>query len=358
MVPLLSERWGNPSSTYGFGAKLRGDIEHAREAVAALVNGRPSEVVFTASGTEANNMAILSALAARPARKHIVTTAVEHSSVLAMVEALEARGYNVTRLQVDRDGLLDIAELDDAITEETGLVSVMWANNETGVLFPVEQAAGLCHDRGVSFHCDAVQAVGKTAIDVRRVPISYLTISGHKIHGPKGCGAMWVRRGAHCEPLIRGGHQERGRRGGTENVAGIVGLGVAAEEAARGLAAFGATVQPMRDYLEESIVEAVPHAERNGSPDKRLPNITNLAFPGLSSEALVLLLEREGVCVSAGSACLAASGEPSHVIRAMKPEYAGCSLRFSLDVSNTREDVQTAAMAVGRASRELYSTAP
>lgn len=282
-----------------------------------------------------------------------MTTAVEHSSVLAVADSLEAEGYKVTRLPVDRDGLLDVAAVADAVSDDTFLVSVMWANNETGTLFPIKEVAELCHARGVTLHCDMIQAVGKVPIDVRRIPINYATISGHKIHGPKGSAALWVARGAHCEPLIRGGHQERGRRGGTEDVAAIVGMGVAAEEAAKSLYEFEPTVQPMRDYLEESILRSVPGAERNGAAANRLPSISNIAFPGLSSEALVLLLEREGVCLSAGSACLAAAGEPSHVIRAMKPEYAGCSLRFSLDVTNSMDDVSLAVEAVSRVVRDL-----
>ena len=270
---------------------------------------------------------------------------------------LEKHGYRVTRLPVDRDGLLDLATLEAAITPDTAVVSLMWANNETGVLFPVADIATLCQQRGGRFHCDAVQAIGKLPIDLKSLPIDYLSLSAHKLGGPKGVGALVVRKGAPFAPHLHGGHQERGRRGGTENVAGIAGLGCAAELARAEQSAYTATVQPLRDRLETELLARIPSAERNGHANRRLPNTTNLTFPGIESEALLLLLDQAGVCASAGSACLADSDEPSHVVRAMKPASAASRqmVRFSLGVSTTAEEIETAisaaVAAVSRLSR-------
>lgn len=354
MLPYLTEEWGNPSSSYRFGAKLKAVIETARGQVAELLGASSREIVFTSGATEANNTAIHAALRVHPARRHIVTSAVEHSSVLSCCRALEREGVRVTVLPVDREGLLKQADVEAAITDETAVVSLMWANNETGVLFPVERIAELCRVRGVLFHCDAVQAVGKLPVDVRCVSADYLTLSGHKFHGPKGVGALFVRRGAPFTPLIHGGHQERGRRGGTENVALIAGLGVAAELAQKNVADYAARVRPLRDELEQGILGGIPDAELNGHPEQRLPNTTNISFRGVESEALLLLLDQAGVCASSGSACLADSDEPSHVVQAMKPESAASRqmVRFSLGAENTGEEVaaavSAAAEAVGR----------
>lgn len=355
MLPYLAEEWGNPSSSYRFGAKLKAVIETARAQVAELIGASSRDIVFTSGATEANNTAIHAALKAHPARRHIVTSAVEHSSVLSCCRAGEREGVRVTVLPVDREGLLKLADVEAAITEETAVVSLMWANNETGVLFPVERIAELCRARGVLFHCDAVQAAGKLPVDVRRLPVDYLTLSGHKFHGPKGGGALFVRRGAPFTPLIHGGHQERGRRGGTENLALMVGLGVAAELARKRLPDYARTVRPLRDTLEQGILSAIPDTELNGHPELRLPNTTNITFRGVESEALLLLLDQAGICASSGSACLADSDEPSHVVRAMKPESAASRqmVRFSLGVENTAEEVAAAVAALVEAVRRL-----
>ncbi len=357
MRPFLTERWGNPSSSYVFGSSLKSVIEEARGYVSALLGASSREIVFTGSATESNNTALLAALSADPSKRHIITSAVEHSAVLNHTIFLEKHGYRVTRLPVDRDGLLDLATLEAAITPDTAVVSLMWANNETGVLFPVADIAMVCQQHGVRFHCDAVQAAGKLPIALKTLPIDYLSLSAHKLGGPKGVGALFVRKGAPFAPHLHGGHQERGRRGGTENVAGIAGLGCAAELARAELPAYAATVQPLRDRLETELLARVPNAERNGQSEQRLPNTTNLTFPGIESEALLLLLDQAGICASAGSACLADSDEPSHVVRAMKPESAASRqmVRFSIGVSTTAEEIEAAiaavVTAVGRLSR-------
>lgn len=357
MQLYLAEEWGNPSSSYRFGAKLKGVIEAARGQVAELIGASPREIVFTSGATEANNTALHAALRANPARRHLITSAVEHSSVLSCCRALEREGARVTILPVDREGLLRLADLENTITDDTALVSFMWANNETGVLFPVERIAELCRARGVLFHCDAVQAVGKLPVDVRRLPVDYLTLSGHKFHGPKSVGALFVRRSAPFTPLIHGGHQERGRRGGTENAALIAGLGVAAERARKGVADYAAKVRPLRDALEQGILSAIPDTELNGHSEQRLPNTCNITFRGVESEALLLLLDQAGVCASSGSACLADSDEPSQVVRAMKPESAASRqmVRFSLGKQNTREEVRETLAVLKAAVATLRS---
>lgn len=355
ILPFLTERWGNPSSSYAFGSSLKSVIEEARGHVAALLGASTREIVFTGSATESNNTALLAALSADPAKRHVITSAVEHSAVLNHTIFLEKHGYRVTRLPVDRDGLLDLATLDAALAPDTAVVSLMAANNETGVLFPVADIAALCARRGVRFHCDAVQAVGKLPLNLKSLPVDYLSLSAHKLGGPKGVGALFVRKGAPFVPHVHGGHQERGRRGGTENVAGIVGLGRAAELARTELPTYAAAVQPLRDRLETELLARIPGAERNGHATQRLPNTTNLTFPGIESEALLLLLDQAGICASAGSACLADSDEPSHVVRAMKPESAASRqmVRFSLGKETTQTEVAAAAEAVVTAVRRL-----
>lgn len=375
MTPFLTGKWGNPSSSYRFGSELKGVVELARSNVAELIGARPSEVIFTGNATEANNTAIHAALRTNPARRHIVTSQVEHSSVLNHCRALEKEGFCVTYLTVNRDGLLKLADLENAITDETAVVSFMWANNETGVLFPVKEIAELCHSRGVLFHCDAVQAVGKVPVDVSVLPVDYLSLTGHKLGAAKGVGALYVRRTAPFWPLLHGGHQERGRRGGTENVALIVGLGVAAAFALNKLPDYERTVRALRDKLEEGILGKAGEArhseragewpsadskrpidaERNGHPTQRLANTTNLTFHGIDSEALLILLDQEGICASSGSACLADSDEPSHVVKAMKPDTGAARqmIRFSLGMENSMQEVETAIAAVWRAVEAL-----
>jgi cysteine desulfurase len=337
MMPYLTAEWGNPSSAYKFGAKLKSVIATAREQVAELIGAHPMDVIFTSCATESNNAAIAAALKANPTKRHIVTSQVEHSSVLNYCMALEKDGYRVTCLPVDREGLLNLADLEAAITNETAVVSLMWANNETGVLFPVESIAEICRSRGVLYHCDAVQAAGKVEIDVRKIPADYLSLTGHKFHAPKGIGALYVRRKSPFSPLVYGGHQERNRRGGTESVPLIVGMGRAAQLARKHLPDYENKVRPLRDALEEGILSSLPNTELNGHKTQRIANTTNITFHGIESEALLILLDKEGICASSGSACLADSDEPSHVIKAMKPGSAASRhmIRFSLDVENS-----------------------
>jgi cysteine desulfurase len=355
MMPYFTTEWGNPSSTYKFGYKIKTAIERAREQVAEVIGAHPMEVIFTSCATESNNAAIHAALKANPSKRHIVTSAVEHSSVLNYCKALEKEGFRVTYLPVDREGLLKLADLESAITEDTGIVSLMWANNETGVLFPVKEIAEICQSRGVLYHCDAVQAAGKVDINLRNLPINYLSLTGHKFHAPKGIGALYVKRKTPVSAFVHGGHQERNLRGGTESVPLIVGVGKAAELARHRLPVFDRKVRPLRDALEEGILERVPDTELNGHATQRLTNTANISFHGIESEALLILLDKEGICASSGSACLADSDEPSHVIKAMKPECAASRqmIRFSLDAENTTTEVQTALAAVKRTAEFL-----
>ncbi len=355
MTPYLKSEWGNPSSSYKFGAKLRAALEKAREQVAGLIGSYAGEILFTSCATESNNAAIHAALKAQPEKKHLVTSAVEHSSVLSYCKALESEGLRVTYLPVDREGLLKLTDLDAAICDDTAVVSIMWANNETGVLFPVKEIAEICKARGVLFHCDAVQVAGKLRVDVAQVTVDYLSVTAHKFNGPKGVGALYVNRRAPFSSYLYGGHQERGRRGGTENVALVVGMGVAAELACGKVTGYEARVGPLRDALEKRILTHIDRTELNGHPTLRLANTCNLTFRGIESEALLLLLDEEGVCASSGSACLADSDEPSHVVRAMKPDSDASrqTVRFSLDLSTTEQEVLRASRLVREAVEAL-----
>lgn len=342
MLPYLGEEWGNPSSSYRFGSHLKSKIEEAREQVAELVGAKsPREVLFTSGGTESNNTA-LHAVIHSTGKTHIVTSQAEHSSVLSYCRFLqEFRGYEVTYLPVDREGLISIADLEAAIRPSTALVSLMWANNETGVLFPVEEIGQLCRSKGVPYHCDAVQAVGKLPMKLKDLPIDYLSLTGHKIGAPKGIGALYVQKKAPFVPFVQGGHQERSRRGGTENVASIVGLGTAAAIAQKKLPKYDSIVRPLRDALEEGILSTIPNTERNGHATQRLANTANITFQGIESEALLLLLDQAGICASSGSACLADSPDPSHVIAAMKPGKAARQcVRLSLGVGLKKSEAE------------------
>lgn len=355
MMPYLTSEWGNPSSTYKFGSKLKGVIAATREQVAELIGAHPREIIFTSGGTESNNAAIHAALKANPDKRHIVTSAVEHSSVLNYCASFQKDGYRVTYLPVDREGLFKLADLENAITDETAVVSLMWANNETGVLFPVESIAEICRSRGVLYHCDAVQAAGKVETDVQAVQADYLSLTGHKFHAPKGVGALYVCRHAPFAPYLHGGHQENNRRGGTESLALIVGMGKAAELARKHVPDYDKTVRVLRDALEEGILRAIPNTELNGHKTQRLANTTSITFHGIESEALLILLDQEGICASSGSACLADSDEPSHVIKAMKPEGASSRqmIRFSLGAGTRRQDITAAVSAVKQATATL-----
>lgn len=348
MQPYFCEDWGNPSSTYRFGSKMKSVVENARDQVATLIGANPRELLFTSCATESNNAAIHAALIANPAKRHVITSAVEHSSILNFCAALEKQGVRVTYLPVDRDGLLKLADLETAISDDTAVVSLMWANNETGVIFPIEKIAQVCKARGVLFHCDAVQAVGKLPIDVHTLPVDYLSITGHKLNAPKGIGALYIRRKSPFTPMIYGGHQERGLRGGTENVPLIVGFGKAAVIAQKHLPTYEQKVRQLRDALEGGILKTISNTELNGHPDQRLANTSNITFHGIDSEALLLLLDKDGICASSGSACLADSDEPSHVVKAMKPETRASRqmVRFSLSSTNTSTQIKQAIAAV------------
>lgn len=343
MRPYLTELYGNPSSIHRFGSQVARKVQEAREQVAALLGASdPVEIVFTSCGTEADNAAIRGILEASPGKRHVVTTQVEHPAVLGLFQHLEKKGYQVTWLRVDRDGMLDLAELEDSLTDNTALASIMVANNETGVIFPIDTVGDIVKARGIPFHVDAVQAAGKLPLNMKKSPVDLLTISGHKFHGPKGVGALYVRRGITFRPFIVGGHQERNRRGGTENVTGIMGMGRAAELALRRLGEEGRRVRELRDRLEQSLLDSCPDCRVNGHRKERLPNTLNMSFKFLEGEAILVLLDQYGICASTGSACTAGSVEPSHVLRAMgvPPEWIQGAVRFSLSRYNTEEEIR------------------
>ena len=341
MKPLFCELYGNPSSMHTFGGQIGRRISQAREQVADLLGCEPSEIIFTGGGTESDNAAIKGTLAAAPDRRKVITTRVEHPAVLAVCRELENRGYTVVELNVDKKGRLDMAELDEQLDENTALVTIMYANNETGVIFPVDEIAGLAADRGVIFHTDAVQAIGKIPLNLKQSKIDLLSISGHKLHGPKGIGVLFVRKGTRLSPIILGGHQEAGRRAGTENVPGIVGLGKACELAQKNIEEENKKVKHLRDKLEQEILEKCPDCRLNGDKDNRLPNTSNISFEYVEGEAILLMLDQYGICASSGSACTSGSLEPSHVLRAMGVPFTAAhgSIRFSLSRYNTEEEV-------------------
>ena len=342
MLPYLTRTYGNPSSQHLFGEPVKRRVEEARSSVAALLRASPAEIVFTSGATESNHTAIMGALAMRPGRRHIVTTSVEHPSVLRLLGRLGETGYHVTFLPADSDGGPDMQALQETVREETALVSMMWANNETGVIFPVSSAAEVARGKGALFHTDAVQAVGKTPVDLSRAAADLLSLSGHKLHAPKGVGVLFVRKGLALPPLLCG-HQERGRRGGTENVPGIVGLGTACELAASDMGGDMQRVRGLRDRLEEGILSAVPHAAVNGRRHPRLPNTTNLRLGTLGAEAILDRLSRFGIAASAGSACSSDGTEPSHVLTAMglSRDEALAAVRLSLSRYTTPEEISS-----------------
>jgi cysteine desulfurase len=365
MLPFLTKYYGNPSSAYGFAATARKALDLARERLAALLGCEPTEIIFTSGGTESNNAVINSALQVDARGEfatgrirsggHVVASAVEHSAVLRPCQDLAKRGCDVTFLGVDRHGNLDLGELEAAIRPETALVSIMWANNETGVIFPIEKIAEICRRKGALFHTDAVQATGKIPMRLRDMAINFLSLSAHKFHGPKGVGALYVDRRTRFNPLIAGGGQENGRRGGTENVASIVGLGKAAELALKYLAEGKCNIRYMRDRFEKSVLEAVSGASVNGADAHRLPNTSSFSFEAIESPAALLLLDRQHICCSAGSACRTGSQEASHVLRAMNPtgDDARRSLRFSLGRFNTDAQIDHAIEVVPKVIEKL-----
>ncbi len=341
ILPLLGDEFGNPSSMHRLGGQSGMLMEQARQKIAAGLNCDPSEIIFTSCGTEGDNTAIFSALEAQPEKRHIITTRIEHPAVLNVAKHYERKGYDVTYLSVDSKGKFDMDQYRTAFRPDTALVSVMYANNESGVISPIQEMAEIAKKHGVLFHTDAVQAVGKIAIDLQTLPVDYLVLSGHKIHAPKGIGALFVRKNAPFRPFMLGGHQEHGRRGGTENIPGIVGLGVAMELAVKHIDDENTRVRAMRDRLEKGLMAAIPDAIINGDREMRLPNTLSIAFKYIEGEAMLLMLDQFGIAASSGSACTSGSLEPSHVLRAMGVPFtfAHGSLRFSLSTYNTDEDI-------------------
>ena len=342
MLPYFSDYYGNPSSMHSFGGEVGYKIAEARAKTAALINASPDEIIFTSCGTESDNTAIHAALRTHPGKRHIITTRVEHPAIKSLCEDLSRNGHRITYVPVDNEGLLDLDYLYDHITDDTAIVSVMWANNETGVIFPIEEIAGKLSERGIIFHTDAVQAAGKIPVDVQKVQVDMLSISGHKIHAPKGIGAIYIRKGTRFSPFLIGGHQETGRRGGTENVATIIGLGKACELALEHLENKKTKVKKLRDMLEAEILKTVPSSIVNGNRKNRLPTTTNISFEFVEGEAILLMLNEYGICASSGSACTTGSLEPSHVLRAMGVPYTAAhgSIRFSLSKYNTEKEIK------------------
>lgn len=342
MQPYFSEYYGNPSSMHSFGGDVAAKIKEARENVARLIGATPDEIIFTSCGTESDGTAIRAAIESNPDKRHIVTTRVEHPAIKSLYEALSKKGYRVTFVPVDHQGRLDLDYLYQNLSVDTAIVSVMWANNETGVIFPIEEISREVKDRGIVFHTDAVQAAAKIPIDVSATGVDMLSLSGHKFHAPKGIGVLYIRKGTKFSPYMIGGHQENGRRGGTENTAAIIGLGKAAELAIAHLTENGyERIATLRDKLEKNLLEKVPNTMVNGDRDHRLPNTTSIAFEYVEGEAILLMMNEHGICASSGSACTSGSLEPSHVLRAMGVPFTAAhgSIRFSLSRYNIEEEV-------------------
>jgi len=354
MLPWLKDEYGNPSSSYALGRRAAQAIEDARAQIAALIGSQEDEILFTSCGTESINTAILSCLAIDPDKKHIITSAVEHSATVKVCEHLDKRGYEITWLPVDSHGLLDPKSVEAAIREDTAVVSLLWANNETGVLFPVEEIAAITTSKKVPLHVDAVQAAGKISMNLTNLGAQFVSFSGHKIHSAKGVGALAVSRRLRFTPLLRGS-QEETRRGGTQNVAGIVGFGKAAEIAHQHTD--HSFIKSLRDRFEDHLLQTVPGTEVNGDRENRLPNTSNITFEGLESEGALILLGEKGICCSAGSACTSGSVHPSHVLRAMgfSNDRARASLRFSFGRLNTGQDLQEACEIVPDVIKKLRS---
>jgi len=361
MLPFFTEQFGNPSSLHSFGNKVGMALKKARKEIQKLIGAEfDSEIIFTSCGSESDSTAILSALKAQPERKEIITTVVEHPAVLNLCEYLETEGYTVHKLEVDKKGRIDIEKYKSLLSDNVAVVSVMWANNETGTIFPVEEMATLAHEAGIMFHTDAVQAVGKVPIDLEHSDIHMLSLSGHKLHAPKGVGVLYLKRGTRFRPLLRGGHQERGRRAGTENVASIIALGKACEQAAEHMAFENTEVKAMRDRLEEGILASVPNCFVNGDQESRLPNTASISFEYIEGEAILLLLNKVGIAASSGSACTSGSLEPSHVMMAMGIPYTAAhgTVRFSLSRYNTMEEIERVIAEVPPIVAKLRKLSP
>jgi len=360
MLPYLTDLYGNPSSMHTFGGQLYRRIEEARAKVASFIGAEPGEIIFTSCGTESDNTAIMSAVESHPHKKHVVTTRVEHPAVLNLCRHLARKGYRVTFLPVNSLGQLDMDALLKAVDEDTAVASIMYANNETGVIFPIKEISEILKKRGILFHTDAVQAVGKIPIDLKTLPVDMLTLSGHKIHAPKGVGALYVRKGTRFYPYIIGGHQERGRRAGTENVASIIGLGKACELAEKHLREETTYLKTLTDRLESALLKCCPDVRVNGDINNRLPNTANLSFEYVEGEAILLRLNEYGICASSGSACTSGSLEPSHVLRAMGVPYTAVhgSIRFSLSRYNTEKEIDTVIDLMPGVIRALREMSP
>ncbi len=344
MMPYLRDYYGNPSSMHRFGGQVGAAVTEARSKVANLLGAEPEEIVFTSCGTESDSTAIFSALQSFPDKRHVVTTRVEHPAVKNLCENLDTltgHKHRLTRLMVAADGTLDLQKYEEALADDTAIVSVMWANNETGVIFPIAEMARIARERDILFHTDAVQAVGKVPINLKDLDVDFLSLSGHKLHGPKGIGVLYVRRGTPFVPFLVGGHQEKGRRGGTENVASIVGLGCACDLAAAHMAEENSRVKALRDKLEQGLLASIPHSMLNGHKTDRLPNTANISFEYVEGEAILLHMDQYNICASSGSACTSGSLEPSHVLRAMGVPFTAAhgSIRYSLSIYNTEAEI-------------------
>ena len=360
MTPYLTDLYGNPSSMHTFGGSLHNKIEEARERVAALIGAELDEIIFTSCGTESDNTALMSAVESYPQKRHIITTRVEHPAVFNFAKHLARKGFRVTFIPVDSFGRLDMDAFSKALDDDVVVVSVMYANNESGVIFPIEEIGEILKERKIIFHTDAVQAVGKLPIDVKKLPVDMLSLSGHKIHAPKGIGALYLRRGTRFYPYIIGGHQENGRRAGTENIASIIGLGKACELAAKNIKKEVTYLSVLRDKLEKRLMELCPDVRVNGDRENRLPNTTNMSFEYVEGEAILLRSNEYGICASSGSACTSGSLEPSRVLRAMGVPFTAIhgSIRFSLSRYNTEEEIDTVIEIMPKIIKQLRELSP
>ncbi len=341
MAPYFRELYGNPSSAHSFGGQVAAAVKTSRKHIADLLGAASDEIIFTSCGTESDNAAIMSALITQKEKRHIVTSRVEHPAVRTLCQHLHRQGYEITEVPVDGDGQLDMDAFEKSLRRDTAVVSLMWANNETGVIFPVEEAAEMARRQGILFHTDGVQAVGKIPINLNETAIDLLSLSGHKLHGPKGIGVLYVRKGTLFSPFLIGGHQEKGRRGGTENTPGIVALGKASELALARMARENTEVRRLRDKLESELISRIPNCRVNGGQAERLPNTTNISFEFIEGESILLMMDELGMCASSGSACTSGSLQPSHVLRAMGVPFtmAHGSVRFSLSIYNTEDEI-------------------
>jgi len=361
MLPYFGEFYGNPSSMYAFGDEVGKKVRKARQQVAALINADPEEIIFTSCGTESDNAAIHAAITAFPEKKHLITSVVEHPAIKNLFASLaEKKGYEVTFVPVDKQGRLDMDTLYGSMSENTAVISLMWANNETGVIFPIEEVAAKAKEKGILFHTDAVQATGKVDIDVKKIGVDMLSLSGHKIHAPKGVAALYVKKGLKFPAFLIGGHQENGRRGGTENTVSIIGLGKACELAKENLGVMNTEVKELRDYLEAQLLEKIPATSVNGDRENRLPNTLSIGFDAVEGESILMLLDRQKICASSGSACTSGSLDPSHVLMAMEVPFKSAhgTIRFSLSHYNTRQEMDTIVETLIPAIEKLRVMSP